>query len=385
MPTTGSMTVFRVFGIQIQVHWTLALLALLITWTLYSSWFPRVLEDASPTLLLLLGIVGAVGLFASILIHELAHALVARRFQMPIERITLFLFGGVAHMEEEPPTPKAEFLMAIAGPIASLVLSLIAFGALMFGPSLQVPAWGLALAAYLVSINLTVAVFNMLPGFPLDGGRVLRAAIWAVKKDIVLATRISAMIGQVFGVALITLGVIAVFVSGHLSGIWTVLIGVLVVRFARQSYVSLLVKEALRGASVKHLMDPDPVVVLPNSTVGTLMRTPPRLSDQLVYPVAGSDRNLIGLVDLRRTKDVPPIEWEQHAIQEFAEPISDDMQIAPDTNAEKALQKMNASGATELMVIEDNQLLGVLSIHSLTRQIQMLMSANKRQTQPRLV
>lgn len=373
----SGFTLGRIFGIRVQMHWTLVLLAVLITWSLYAGWFPRVLE-ASPAVRILLGLAGALGLFVSILLHELSHALVARRFAMPVERITLFLFGGVAHMEDEPPTPKAEFLMAIAGPLMSLILALLGLGALTIAGSAQAPSWVLALLAYLVSINLTIAVFNMLPGFPLDGGRVLRAAIWAVNKDIVFATRVSSLVGQTFGVALIAFGLIAVFVAGSFGGLWTVLVGGLVIQFARQAYVALLVKQALRGAAVRHFMDPDPVMLKPESSVGALMRTPPRLSDQLVYPVARDDRSLVGLVDLRRTQGVPPIEWESHAIQEFAEPLSAAIQIAPDTDAERALRKMNEAGSTELMVVENNRLLGVLSIHSLARQIQLFLAGPRR-------
>ncbi len=378
MPETGSFTLFRVFGIRVQMHWTLVLLALLITWSLYAGWFPRVLDEAPPSLLLALGIAGAIGLFASILLHELAHAMVARRFAMSVERITLFLFGGIAHMEDEPPSPKAEFLMAIAGPLMSLFLAFLAVGALAVGGAAQAPAWALALVAYLASINLTVAVFNMLPGFPLDGGRVLRSVIWAAKKDIVLATRVSSLIGQVFGVALIVFGLVAVFATGSLGGFWTVLIGGIVVRFARQSYVALLVKQALRGATVKNFMDPDPVVLTPDATVASLMRAPTRLSEQLVYPVARDDRSLVGLIDLRKTKGVPPPEWERHAVREFAEPLPEGMRIGPDADAERALRKMNAAGSTELIVVEDDRLLGVLSIHSLIRQVQLFLAGPRR-------
>lgn len=378
MPFEGSFTIARVFGIRVQMHWTLLILALLITWSLAAGWFPMVLEESSPLLLIALGALGAVGLFASIVIHELSHALVARRFRMPIEKITLFLFGGVAHMEDEPPTPKAEFWMAIAGPIASLLLAAVFLGAIAVGDRLQAPPWAIAMGAYLASINLTVAVFNMLPGFPLDGGRVLRSILWAIKKDIVFATRVSSLIGQGFGFTLITLGVLAIFAAGNFGGFWTILIGGLVVRFARQSYVALLVKQALRGASVRHFMDTTPIVVAPESTVGTLMRTPPRVGNQLVYPVARGDGSLIGLVDLRHTKGVPPEEWEQHLIQEFAEPISGALQVAPDTNAEKALAKMSDSGSNELLVVENNRLIGVLSIQSLVRQVQLLLSGENR-------
>ncbi|MCM2282710.1 MAG: site-2 protease family protein [Bdellovibrionaceae bacterium] len=371
MPFAGSLTLIRIFGIRVQMHWTLLILALLITWSLAAGWFPSVLAEARPVLLILLGLAGAIGLFISIAIHELSHALVARRFHMPIERITLFLFGGVAHMDDEPPSPKAEFWMAIAGPIASLLLAFIALIATRIGVAWGAPEWALALGAYFASINLTVAIFNMLPGYPLDGGRVLRAILWAARKDIVSATRVSSTIGQFFGFALITLGVIGIFATGNFGGFWTILIGGLIIRFARQSYVALLVKQALQGASVQTFMDPDPVVVGPDATVGALMRIPPKIDDQLIYPIAREDKSLIGLVDLRKTKSVPPDQWDQHAIQEFAEPLPNDIQIQPDARADTALSKMNEAGTTELMVVKDNHLLGVLSIHSLVRQVQL--------------
>ncbi|MCK5276199.1 MAG: site-2 protease family protein, partial [Alphaproteobacteria bacterium] len=208
---------FRILGFQVKLDASWLILAVLVTWSLAAGYFPARYEGLSGPTYLWMGVAGALGLFASIVFHELSHSLVARRYGMQIRGITLFIFGGVAEMEDEPPTAKAEFLMAIAGPIASAVLS-VSFNILGdFGVRMGMAAPVPAVLGYLSFINMLLAAFNLVPAFPLDGGRMLRAVLWGWKGDLRWATRIAANAGASFGFALIAFGLFNI-ITGNLIG-----------------------------------------------------------------------------------------------------------------------------------------------------------------------
>ena len=205
-----SLTLFRLFGFHVQADMSWLVLAFLITWSLATGYFPFAFENLPPSLYWWMAVVGAAGLFASLIFHELAHSLVARRFGIPIKGITLFIFGGVAHMEEEPPSPKSEFLMAVAGPLASLLLATAFYAVGESGKILGWPEPLTGIAGYLSFINVVLVIFNMVPAFPLDGGRVLRAALWAWKGDLRWATRLASWFGSGFGIMLMVLGALLI-------------------------------------------------------------------------------------------------------------------------------------------------------------------------------
>ncbi len=370
-----SLRLFRPFGIQVHVHWSWLILAFLIASSLATAWFPSLVPGLTKGAYWLAGVVGAVGLFLSILLHELCHAIVGRRYNLPIERITLFLFGGVAQMEEDPPTPKSEFQMAIAGPLASVGLSAF-FTVLhelfaMAAGAVTSPGLFGATIAYLASINLVVAVFNMLPGFPLDGGRVLRAALWQWKKDILWATKISSGIGQAFGAGLMILGAFTLFGTGDLGGLWPILLGLLLISFARSSYVQLLVKQSLHGKLAAQFMNPAPRTFRTDTPVDAVMREYLNESDQNVLPVVEEDNRLVGYVDLQAAKAFPETEWRSHAVGEVTRTPATDAAIAPDTDAEAALSRMAKMGVRELLVVDGQRLVGILSRSALIRYLSL--------------
>jgi Zn-dependent protease len=246
---------FKLAGCQVGLDWSWLVIAVLITWTLSSGVFPYYYPDLTPAAYWSMGVIAALGLFASIILHELGHAVVVRRYGLPIRRITLFIFGGVAEMEAEPERPAAEFWVAIAGPIVSFLVGLVCWLLLQAaaGAGAGVPVVGVL--AYLASINVILAVFNLVPAFPLDGGRILRAALWHWKGSLRWATRISSAIGGGFGILLIVLGVYRVLIGDFVGGMWWFLIG-LFVRFAAQaSYQQVLMREALRGVPVRRLRE----------------------------------------------------------------------------------------------------------------------------------
>lgn len=366
-----SLPLFRPFGIEIQVHWTWLFLAFLVASSLARGFFPYIAPDNSVVMYWIVGLIGAIGLFVSIVIHELCHAVVGRSHKLPMEKITLFLFGGVAHMEDEPPSPKAEFQMAIAGPLASLVLAIGFYGLYMLSVSANTPLLFQALLSYLASINVVVAVFNMLPGYPLDGGRVLRSALWYFKDDMVWATKYAALVGQFFGIALALLGLLGLFSGQGISGIWSIFLGLLLTTFARSSYVQLLVKRALHGKPAVEFMNSEPIVIRPAMPVSELMRESIQKEDQTLYPVIAESGDFVGCVDVRDIKQFPEDEWRSHSVQELTKACTDDMQITPETDAEAALTRMTTTGRRELVVVQGRRLLGVLTQNSLIRYLRL--------------
>ena len=224
------------FGFKVQVDSSWIIIALLVTWSLATGYFPSQYEQQAPLSYWLMGVVGAIGLFASIIFHEFWHSMVARRYGLPMKGITLFIFGGIAEMNQEPDRPKTEFLMAAAGPLSSLVLGFGFHGlALAFTGNGQ-PTSLAAIFGYLAFINWLLAGFNMLPAFPLDGGRILRSALWAARNDLPWATRVVCRIGTWFGIGLIGMGVITLLQGYTINGVWYILIGLFLRGAAQASY-----------------------------------------------------------------------------------------------------------------------------------------------------
>ena len=329
---------FHLFGIEIRLDLSWILIAVLITWTLSSGVFPGYYPDLTPATYWTMGVVAAVGLFASIILHELAHAAIARRDGVPIDGITLFVFGGVAEMQAEPPSPKAEFRMAIAGPIASLVIALVCYLVAAAGSATGASAPVVGVFAYLATINVILAVFNMVPAFPLDGGRVLRAALWAWKGELRWATRIAAAIGCGFGILLIALGVLSVLRGNFIGGMWWFLIGLFVRGAAQMSYQQVVVREGLQGVPVRRIMSPEPVAVPPDITVAELVDDYVYRHHFKMFPVV-DDGRLIGCVGLRDIKELPREQWGTTAIRTIMRECSPENTVRPETDALEALTR----------------------------------------------
>jgi Zn-dependent protease len=229
-----SISLFKLAGFEVRIDGSWIFFALLITWSLADGYFPSLYPGLPPSLYWGMGIAGLIGLAVSIVLHELAHSLVARSYELPVRGITLFIFGGVAEMDGEPRDPKAEFLMAIAGPIVSLILAGIFYSIALTAATLAVPGLP-GVALYLTYLNLVLAIFNMVPAFPLDGGRVLRAALWWGTGDFRRATRAAVISGYIFSAVLIALGVISVLAGNVVRGLWWLLLGTFLAGAARSS------------------------------------------------------------------------------------------------------------------------------------------------------
>lgn len=356
--------IFKLLGFEVRVDLSWIIIAVLVTWSLAAGLFPQYYEGLSKSTYWWMGVIGALGLFAGIIVHEFSHSVVARRFGLPMRGITLFIFGGVAEMEEEPANPKVEFYMAIAGPLASILIGLMfhlvyAQGS---GAGWSVPVIGVL--SYLRWINFVLAGFNLLPAFPLDGGRILRSILWRWKGNLSWATRIATEIGSGFGLAMIFLGILVGFTVSFISGMWWFLIGLFLRNASLMSYQRVLVRRALEGEPVSRFMKPQPLAAPATIPVSELVDEYIYKHHFKMFPVVENDR-LVGCITTREIKEVPREEWDRRTVREVAKSCSAENTVKPDTDAMKALQLMHRTGNSRLMVVKDEALVGILSLKDL--------------------
>ena len=361
-----TITLFRVFGFAVRIDWSWIIIVALVVWSLAGGVFPRLYEGLYWGSYLVMGLAAALGLFASIVVHELCHSLVARRYGLPMKGITLFLFGGIAEMGDEPPSPKAELLMAAAGPAASVVLCGVFLGASLISGAAGGPMAVTGVLRWIGYINGVLVVFNLIPGFPLDGGRVLRAILWRWKGDLRGATRTASRVGAVFGAVLIGLGIVNLLLLNPIGGLWWILIGMFIRGAAKMGYQQVLVRQALQGEPVRRFMNPQPVTVPPSISVDELVSNFVYHYHYKMFPVV-EDGRLAGCVTTRQIKQVPRAQWTRRAVGELAVGCSPENTIAPDADAVAALSQMNQHHVSRLMVVSDGRLEGVLSLKDLLR------------------
>ena len=352
---------FKLAGFQIALDWSWLIIAVLITWTLATGVFPYYYPDLTPAAYWSMGVIAALGLFGSIILHELGHATVARRYGLPIRRITLFIFGGVAEMEAEPERPAVEFWVAIAGPIVSFLVGLVCWLLLQAaaGAGADVPVVGVL--AYLASINVILAVFNLVPAFPLDGGRILRAVLWYWKGSLRWATRIASVIGGGFGILLIVLGVYRVLIGDFVGGMWWFLIGLFVRFTAQMSYQQVLMREALRGVPVRRIMSADPITVPSGITIARLIDDYIYRHHHDMYPVVDNGR-LVGCVSMNDIKRLPRERWSAITVAEIMQPCSEATAISPDMDAMEVLSLMTRTRNSRLLVTEGDRVVGIVTL-----------------------
>jgi Zn-dependent protease/CBS domain-containing protein len=358
----------KLFGFQVWIDWSWFILALLITWSLATGLFPSLFADEhlSTATLWSMGVAGALGLFVSIVLHELGHSVVARQFGMQMRGITLFIFGGVAEMTDEPPSAKAEFFMAIAGPAVSVAIGGVMLAATAAGALYEWPTALVGVTGWLGWINLLLVGFNIVPAFPLDGGRVLRAALWHWTGDLRWATRVTSSVGGFFGIVLIVIGVLSMFAGNLVGGIWWVVLGLFLRGAASTSYKQLLVRRALEGEPVARFMNDDPVVVPADLPLQRLVDEYFYRHYHKMYPVNDGGR-LVGCVTAGQLRETPRESWPSRTVRDVMEPCSEGNTIRSDADAMHALMKLNRSGASRIMVVDDGNLVGVLALKDLMR------------------
>ncbi len=366
-----SIKLFRLFGFTVRIDVSWLIIAVLIVWTLAAGLFPSYYKGLSRNTYWWMGVAGAVGLFVSIVFHEFWHSYVARRLGLPISGITLFIFGGVSEMTDEPETPRVEFLMAAAGPVSSFVLAGI-FYVISFSSASSLPLPVAAVLRYLAYINGLLGIFNLLPAFPLDGGRVLRSIFWSVKGNLRWATKVASRIGTGFGAGMIFLGIVT-FVTGNIvSGIWWFLIGIFLRNASQMSYRQLLVRRALEGEHVNTFMKRDLVMVGPAVTLRQLYDDYVFRYHYKMFPVV-SNGALSGVVTVDQLKQVPREEWDRRTVNEIAETCTEGNTIEPKADATKALEKMSRTGLSRLMVVDRGKLVGILALRDLLKFLSLKM------------
>ncbi len=362
----ASLSLGTIRGIRVGVHWSLAVVFVLIAWTLSTAVFPRTNPALDDGTHLGMALVAATLFFASVLLHELGHAFQARRERIEIEGITLWLFGGVATLRGRFETAGAEFRVAVAGPLVSLALGVV-FVALALGAGLPQAADGVA--AWLGYVNLLLLVFNLVPAAPLDGGRILHAALWQLTGDFGKATRIASAAGRGFGFLLIG-GGIALFIGGSsFSGVWLAFIGWFLLAAAAAEGRYGAAQQALAGLRVRDVMEPEPVTVPPDLTLGRFMDDVVWRRRHTTYPVVEGGR-AVGLLPFRCVAEVPRAEWDVRLVRDCMLGLDEVPLLQPDEEAIDALALVSQSSVRRGLVLEDGRLAGLLSITDLARALE---------------
>ncbi len=364
---------FRLLGIPISLDLSWIIILALLTLSLAREfpallhhYFPETSADLAPYDYWLMGLVTALAFFLCILLHELGHAVVARSRGMPIRGITLFLFGGVAELGDEPTSPSTEFLMAIAGPIVTVILAIVCWGLAVVGYQNGWPHPVVIVLGYLAGINALVLAFNLIPAFPLDGGRVLRSILWGATGNLRRATYWASVAGQVFAWLLIAWGIMQIFTGNWLGGIWSALIGMFLNSAAQMSYRQVLVRQALHGEPVRRFMNPEPIVVPPSMDLQQWVDEYVYRHHRKTFPVV-ADGRLEGYIDTRVLARIARSEWPLHTVGEVMRQDLAALTIAPSTDAMEALTRMQRTGSSRLLVTEGDRLVGLVSLKDLLR------------------
>lgn len=362
----GSWRVLTIWGIPIRVHFSWLIVFGLITWSLSTYYFPREAPELPAASYWVKGAIGAFLLLVSVTFHELAHSFVSLKYRIKILSITLFIFGGVAQMKGEPPTPKAEFRIAIAGPLSSFFLSGIFFlcYAAVANTGMQ------ALFGWLARINLILGVFNLVPGFPMDGGRVLRSIIWGKTKDYFRATRKASGIGQKIAIFFIIFGLFS-FLTGFPGGLWLTFIGWFLYTVAQSSYQQANLQENLSGLKVKDVMVRDMVTLSSTSTLSEVVDDYFLKYGYGGFPVF-EDRKFLGIITLKEIKNIARGDWTRAKVSDVLIPHSRDWEVSPEDDVMKALELMITKDKGRIVVIEDNNIIGLITRNGIARYIQVM-------------
>ena len=355
----------RLAGIPVSLDASWLIILVLVTWTLINLFQQTVPDLAAPSYLVM-GLIAALAFFTCILLHELGHAVVARATGTPVRGINLFLFGGVSELEGEPSSAGREFVMAIAGPAVSAVLAVLF--AILAGAG-ELAGWAAPLVAvlgYLAWINLMLLVFNLIPAFPLDGGRVLRSMLWAITGSLQKATRWASALGQGFAWLLIAFGVLQ-FISGDVvQGLWMGLIGLFLNSAAQASYRQIVIRQALQGEPVARFMTVHPVTVPSTLDLRNFVEDYVYRFHRKTFPVV-DDSGLVGIIQTSALADIPRQSWDSHTVAEVMNRDWQALSMPPDADAMTALEIMQRTGASRLLVVDSGRLQGIVSLKDLLR------------------
>lgn len=362
-----SVTIGRVAGITVGINWSWLIVFALIAWTLATGIFPETNPGLADGAYIAMALVAAVLFFTSLLLHEFGHALQARREGVEIEGITLWLFGGVAKFSGMFPSAGAEFRIAIAGPLVSLLLGV---GFLLLPALLPFATYVDGVLFWLGSINLALLVFNLLPAFPLDGGRVLRSLLWKAKDDFLAATHLAAAIGRGFGYLFVAVGVLFLILLNPVSGIWMAFMGWFLLQAATAEDRSAAAQQALGGLLVRDVMTRDPATSPASLTLGQFLDDVMWSQPYTTYPVT-ENSDAVGLLPFRRVAAVPRSEWDTRTVGESMIPRDEILVVSEDDDLLEAAAELAEHPVRRALVLDGDRLVGLLSVTDVARALEM--------------
>ncbi|MCL5036337.1 MAG: site-2 protease family protein [Chloroflexi bacterium] len=365
----GAITIARVRGIPVKLDFSWVIIFVLVTSTV-SSEIGSQIKDLNPAALLLLAVLGSLIFFFSLLLHEMSHAFVAQNDKIGVRSVTLFLFGGVAQLENEPESPGAEFRMAAVGPAVSIVLGVIFLGIWYYAVQMNLWLPIIILSNMLGVINIALGIFNLVPAFPLDGGRIFRAIVWAITKDLRKATSIAVGMGKFFAFVLVLWGLMLLLKQEWISGIWLIFIALFLYQAASSSLRMVTIQKALSGVRVADIMSSPPVTVSPDLTVAGLVYEYFLSHRIFAYPVV---ENWLptGIVTTEDVKKIPRERWDAVTVRDIMQPVTPDMMVSSEDDMGDAFLKLNESDKTRLLVMYQGKLVGILSTSDVSRFVQI--------------
>lgn len=358
----GGLPIGKAFGISLRLHYSWFFIFAVVTWALAAVYFPTTYPNWSLAMKIGAGLVTSFLFFASVLVHELCHSLVALNEGMQIRSITLFFLGGVSELTGEPKTARDEFLMAAAGPISSLVLGGIFLGIFfVLNSTASLPfQFGAAISFYLGYINILLGIFNLIPGFPLDGGRVFRSIIWWRINNLQRATKIASDVGRVFGFLFIFGGIWLLFTGNFFDGIWLALIGWFLESAAAGSYRQLLLEDMLKGHTVAEIMIQDCMTVPPDITLEHLVNENIMTSGRRCFPVVSITGHAEGLMTLHNIKVVPRDAWSTTQVRDAMTPLDKVKSVSPNDDLNKVLQILSQNDINQVPVVWEDRVVGII-------------------------
>jgi Zn-dependent protease/CBS domain-containing protein len=379
----NSIRLFRIAGIDVGVHISWFVIFALVTWSLAVGVFPSFpgLSGRPEAVYWVLGAITALLLFASVIVHELAHSLVAKSRGLQVRSITLFIFGGVSNLAGEAKNPSTEFVIAVVGPLTSFVIAAVAFviDAVVPPSAAELDA----VLSYLVYINVALGLFNLIPGFPLDGGRVFRALAWSLTGSLRRGTEIAAFVGQLVAYGLLLIGFYLILVQGELiQGIYFAAIGWFLQSAANSSLQQVLVEQRLRGARVADVVEPDTTGVAPEVPVATLIEDYFMRGNRRAVPVV-SDGRLVGMVTVGDVKEVSRDRWPTITVGEVMGGRDRVVSVSSRDTLQRALEALAAGDFEQVPVVDDGKLVGVVTRADIVRQLQLREALDLEGAMPR--
>ncbi|MBA2655322.1 MAG: site-2 protease family protein [Gammaproteobacteria bacterium] len=373
----SGLHLFNLFGFEVRLDWSWFFLAILIVWTLAVGYFPMHFPNLGSNTYWIMGVVGAVGLFLSIILHELFHSLIGRYYGVPFGGITLFIFGGIAEMRDAPPSPKAELLISLAGPLLSIGLGFIFYFLFQIGTQAKWPISVNGVIRYLSVINFVLGIFNLLPGFPLDGGRILRSILWWWKGNLKWATQVACRAGVGLGFGMIFFGIFQFVLGAFISGIWAFLLGFFLQHISKMSYQDLLIRDIFQNERIKKYAKTHPITVQPDITLQDLVDNYFYKHYHKLYPVV-ENKKLVGCISFNEIKQIEKEQWPILKVRQVMRQCTPEIAIDVDTEVSKVLQMMTSQKISRVIVTDQGKLYGIITLKDMMDIISMKLSLEEK-------